>query len=67
MIQIINFLFKPTTCQYIVVLESTLFCEALQNVDSLGLINENVGALISLPSTELNTKEEEKNSKNDLH
>lgn len=38
--------FQPSTCQYIVVLESQLFCDAIQKVDKFGLFPE--GALENL-------------------
>ena len=34
------YMLEPATCQYIVVLESPLFCEALQKVDRFGLFPE---------------------------
>uniref|UniRef100_A0A1I8BP82 Endoplasmic reticulum lectin 1 n=1 Tax=Meloidogyne hapla TaxID=6305 RepID=A0A1I8BP82_MELHA len=50
------YMLEPSTCQYKVVLESTLFCEPLQNVDSLGLLSESVGALIPLSDEKQNEK-----------
>ena len=45
-----------------------MFCEALQNANSLGLITENAGALISLTTTELDVKkEDEKKSEDGSH
>lgn len=36
------YMLEPATCQYIVVLESPLFCDALQQVDKFGLFTEEI-------------------------
>ncbi|CAK5104338.1 unnamed protein product [Meloidogyne enterolobii] len=61
------YMLEPSTCQYIVVLESTMFCEPLQNVDSFGLLRENMGALITLAPTEIDEKQSKKENKDDLN
>jgi len=44
-----------------------MFCEPLQNVDSFGLLRENMGALITLAPTEIDEKQSKKENKDDLN